>query len=274
MRTLQEEIIERFKVKSKIDPKEEIRISIDFIKDYVKKFPFIETLILGISGGQDSTLLGTLGHMACDELKEEGYDCSFIAVVLPYGKQLDETDVMDALKYINPDKKVEINIKDSVDSLVKEFSNNALEITDFNKGNIKARMRMVAQYMVAGDNKGLVLGSDHPAENLMGYFTKYGDGSADIMPLQRLDKRQMKEMLKELNCPSHLYEKAPTADLEDMRPLLKDEEQMGVSYDDIDDYLEGKEISEKSRSIIEKTYINAEHKRQMPITVFDDFWRR
>lgn len=273
MEDLQKQIIDLLKVKKEIDPKEEIRISIDFMKDYVKKYPFFKSFVLGISGGQDSTLLGKLAQMASDELKSEGYDFKFIAVKLPYGIQLDEDDVEDALDYIQPDDIIYINIKEAVDSIVGELNAEAIDVSDFNKGNLKARMRMVSQYLVAGENSGIVLGSDQAAENLMGFFTKYGDGSADLMPLYRLNKRQGREILKELNCPKHLYEKIPTADLEDNKPMEADEVQLKVSYEEIDDYLEGKKISEKSRKIIEDTFIKSMHKRHMPINVYDDFWK-
>ena len=104
------------------------------------------------------------------------------------------------------------------------------------------------------------------------FFTKYGDGGADILPLFRLNKRQGKALLKELGAPEALYLKIPTADLEDDKPLVADEVALGVTYDAIDDYLEGK----KSRKQINKqlkTGIKGQHKRHLPITIFDDFWK-
>lgn len=132
---------------------------------------------------------------------------------------------------------------------------------------------MIAQYALAGEHNGIVLGSDHAAENITGFFTKHGDGAADIMPIWRLNKRQGKELLKELNCPAELYEKVPTADLEEEKPMIPDEEALGISYQDIDDYLEGKEIPEASRIKLEKYFKNSEHKRRMPVTVYDEFWK-
>lgn len=273
MDDIQRKIISYLGVKEKIDPGEEVRKSIDFIKEYVKKHPFFKSLVLGISGGQDSTLLGKLSQMACGELRDEGFDITFIGVKLPYGKQKDQDDVDFALEYIKADRVVDINIKDSVDQLLVQMGNNNIGVGDFNKGNVKARIRMVSQYMVAGEFNGIVLGSDHGAENLMGFFTKYGDGSADLMPLYRLNKRQGREMLKYLSAPKRLYEKVPTADLEDNKPLEPDEVQLGVSYDEIDDYLEGKEINLEAKKIIEDTFFKSMHKRKMPITIFDDFWK-
>ena len=269
----QEKIIEILKVKPRINPSEEIRISIDFIKEYFKKHPFFKSCVLGISGGQDSTLVGKLAQIAVEELREENIEAEFIAVRLPYGKQADEEDALKALDYIAADKVYTVDIKASVDGMVEAMKEAGQEISDYNKGNIKARARMIAQYALAGEHNGIVLGSDHAAENITGFFTKHGDGAADIMPIWRLNKRQGKELLKELNCPAELYEKVPTADLEEEKPMIPDEEALGISYQDIDDYLEGKEIPEASRIKLEKYFKNSEHKRRMPVTVYDESWK-
>src|SRR5690606_2243783 len=120
---------------------------------------------------------------------------------------------------------------------------------------------------------GVVLGTDHSAENVTGFYTKFGDGACDLAPIFRLNKRQGKQLLKELSCPEKLYLKKPTADLEEGRPQLSDEVALGVTYDEIDDYLDGKKINVESRKKIENWYVTTEHKRQQPITVFDDWWK-
>lgn len=275
LRKLQAKIIEQLKVKPEIDPEAEIRRSIDFLKAYLKKFSFIKTLVLGISGGQDSTLAGKLSQMAISELRAETGDneYQFIAVRLPYGNQADEQDAMDAIEFMQADRTMRVNIKDAADAMMSAVENNELTVSDFNKGNIKARQRMIAQYAIAGATHGAVVGTDHAAEAVTGFYTKFGDGGADITPLWRLDKRQGKQMLEVLNAPKHLYEKTPTADLEDNRPALPDEVALGVTYDDIDDYLEGKEIDAKNAEIIENWYLKTQHKRHLPITVYDEFWK-
>ena len=276
MRPLQQDIIEALKVRSHIVAEEEIEASKAFLKDYLKAHPFLQSLVLGISGGQDSTLAGKIAQLAVEELRQEtGNDkLRFIAVKLPYGKQLDETDVMDALAFIQPDQTISVNIKEATDAIVSALEENDSEISDFNKGNIKARQRMVVQYAIAGQTSGAVIGTDHAAESVTGFYTKFGDGAADILPLWRLNKGQGKAMLKVLNCPPHLYEKVPTADLEEDRPALPDEVALGVSYQAIDAYLEGKEINENEAQIIESWYVRSEHKRHLPITIYDDFWKQ
>ncbi|HEL2575516.1 TPA: ammonia-dependent NAD(+) synthetase [Streptococcus suis] len=273
--TLQKTIIQQLGVKPKIDPQEEIRTSIQFLKDYLKKNPFLKTYVLGISGGQDSTLAGRLAQLTMEEMRAEtgDEDYQFIAIRLPYGVQADESDAQAALAFIQPDVSLTINIKDATDAMADAVKSAGLPLSDFNKGNAKARMRMIAQYAVAGERKGAVVGTDHAAENITGFFTKHGDGGADILPLFRLNKRQGKQLLAALGADRKLYDKVPTADLEENKPGLADEVALGVTYNQIDDYLEGKTIDLQAQEIIEGWWKKTEHKRHLPITVFDNFWK-
>ncbi len=275
MMKLQEGIIKELGTKPIIDPKEEIRKSIEFLKAYLRKYPFLKTFVLGISGGQDSSLAGRLAQLTMEEMRQETGDDTykFIAVRLPYGSQADEADAKRALDFINPDVSLSVNIKEAVDAEVAALEEAGVAISDFNKGNIKARQRMITQYGIAGGNQGAVIGTDHAAENITGFFTKFGDGGADILPLFRLNKRQGKMLLKELGAEEALYLKVPTADLEDGKPLISDEVALGVTYDDIDDYLEGKSIDETAQATIENWWNKTQHKRHLPITIFDDFWK-
>ena len=275
MSNLQQQIIEELKVLPTINVDEEIRKTIDFLKDYAKKHAFVKGFVLGISGGQDSTLTGKLTQMAVDELNEEAKEAkySFWAVRLPYGVQADEQDCQDALDFIQPTKIYTVNIKEAVDASVKALADAGVELSDFAKGNEKARERMKVQFSIAAMNGGVVLGTDHAAEAVTGFYTKYGDGGADLVPIFRLNKRQGRQILKQLNCPAHLYEKTPTADLEEDRPSLPDEVALGLTYEQIDDYLEGKDIPEQARKTLEGHYIRSMHKRNLPITIFDTFWK-
>ncbi len=269
--TLQQEIISKLRCKKTINIIEEIEITKKFLKDYILKYPFIKTLVLGISGGQDSTLCGKLCQLAIEELREEtnNNEYKFIAVRLPYGEQFDEKDCQDALEFIKPDEIYTVNIKEAVDASYENLKKAGITISDFAKGNEKARERMKVQYSIATMNNGIVVGTDHAAEAITGFFTKHGDGGVDIAPLFRLNKRQGKILLKHLGCPEHLYLKKPTADLEEDRPGLADEVALGVTYDNIDDYLEGKVLSKEIMNKIENHYIKSEHKRNLPVTIFD-----
>ena len=275
MSTLQNRIIEELKVLPVIDPKEEIRKSVEFLKEYAKKHSFVKGFVLGISGGQDSTLTGKLAQIAVDELNEEAGEAkySFWAVRLPYGTQADEKDCQDALNFIQPTETLTVNVKPAVDAGVASLEAAGVKLTDFIKGNEKARERMKVQFAIAATKGAVVLGTDHAAEAITGFFTKFGDGAADLMPIFRLNKRQGKQLLKELNCPEHLYLKLPTADLEEDRPAIPDEVALGITYEQIDDYLEGKEIPDDARKVLEGFYQRTEHKRNLPITIFDDFWK-
>lgn len=267
MSRMQSIIVNEMKVQPDIDVAQTIEDIKQFIKQYVTSHPFINTLVLGISGGQDSTLVGKLTQLAVNELNENSTKTyQFIAVKLPYGVQRDADEVEDALAFIQPDKIITVNIKAAVDQSVASLKDAGITLTDFQKGNEKARERMKVQYSIASNTGGIVVGTDHSSENVTGFFTKYGDGAADIAPIFGLNKRQGRQLLQYLEAPQHLYEKTPTADLEDDKPQLPDEEALGVTYLDIDDYLEGKPVSHAAAERIEKLYIQNAHKRELAYT--------
>lgn len=273
MHALQSQIMADLNVSPTIDPAAEIRRRVDFLVEYLRRTG-ARGLVLGISGGQDSTLAGKLCQMAVDELAGQGSAADFVAVRLPYAVQRDEDDAQLALAFINPARTVTFNIQPGVDGIATEFAIAAGEpISDFNKGNVKARARMVAQYAIAGQYGYLVVGTDHAAEAVTGFFTKYGDGGTDILPLAGLTKRQGRALLEHLGASSRLYLKAPTADLLDENPGQTDEANLGLSYAEIDDYLEGKQVPDAVATAIENRYRSTEHKRRTPASPFDEWWR-
>ncbi|MBY6035876.1 ammonia-dependent NAD(+) synthetase [Fictibacillus nanhaiensis] len=271
---LQQTIINELLVNPEIEPKTEIENRVQFLKDYVTKTG-MNGYVLGISGGQDSSLAGKLAQMAMSQLREEtGDDYTFVAVRLPYGVQKDEEDAERALSFIKPDVSLTVNIKSAVDASVKSFNEATdKELSNFLKGNTKARERMKVQYDIAGAYHCLVIGTDHAAEAITGFFTKHGDGACDIVPLFGLNKRQGRALLKELGAEERIYLKVPTADLEDDKPLIPDETALGVTYEEIDDYLEGKEVSRQTKDKIEKRYLQTMHKRHLPASIHDDWWK-
>ncbi|WP_330229173.1 ammonia-dependent NAD(+) synthetase [Nocardia sp. NBC_00508] len=274
MRNLREQIISELGVQPTIEPKTEVRRRIDFLKDYLNATP-ARGFVLGISGGQDSALTGRLCQLAAEELRAEGADATFLAVRLPYGVQADEADARIALRFIQPDRQVVVNVRPSANAAAAEAAS-ALQVDklrDFVRGNIKARERMVIQYALAGQENLLVVGTDHAAEAVSGFFTKYGDGGVDLTPLTGLTKRQGAALLQELGAPPSIWSKVPTADLEDDRPALPDEEALGLRYSEIDDYLEGNEVSAEVAAKVESTYLNTRHKRTVPVTPLDTWWR-
>ncbi|EJG1262719.1 ammonia-dependent NAD(+) synthetase [Staphylococcus pseudintermedius] len=269
MSEMQAMIVEEMKVKPSIDSAETIKEMQHFIEQYLHAHTFVKTLVLGISGGQDSTLAGKLVQLAVENMRNaSGRDVQFIAVKLPYGVQKDADEVEDALNFIQPDRILTVNIKPAVDQSVQSLQEAGIVLSDFHKGNEKARERMKVQYAIAANTSGIVVGTDHSAENITGFFTKHGDGAADIAPLFGLNKRQGHQLLQYLGAPAHLYEKVPTADLEDDKPQLPDEEALGVTYEAIDNYLEGKGVSPEDAAVIERHYVRNAHKRELAFTRF------
>lgn len=271
---LQKKIVKALGTRALIDSVKEVESRVTFLADYLSATG-LDSYVLGISGGQDSTLAGKLAQMAVEKLREDGGNGEFFAVRLPYGVQSDAHDVDVALEFIAPDHTLDINIKEGVDALSAATAT-ALgldSLGDFNKGNVKARARMIAQYAVAGEHRGLVIGTDHAAENITGFFTKFGDGASDILPLWGLNKSQGAELLRHLGAPDSTWKKVPTADLEEDRPALPDEEALGVTYPEIDAYLRGEEISDAAQRVIERYWRINEHKRHLPVTPLDTWWR-
>lgn len=257
------------------DAKVAVRKRIDYLKNSLRNTG-LKALVLGISGGVDSTTAGRMAQIACEELRAEGYQAQFVAVRLPAGVQKDEADAQEAIRFINADKTLTVNVGEASTNLsiqgVNEFKKQGEEITeaqaDFNKGNIKARLRMVAQYQIAAMYGGLVLGTDHNSEGIVAFYTKFGDGACDLIVLNGLNKRQVRLCAKELGAPSVLWSKAPTADLEELNPGKLDDEGFGFPYDVLDDFLEGKEVDKEIEQKIMVKYIQGAHKRN-PIPQFN-----
>jgi len=264
MNLQRQEIIRNLGVQPEINVKQEIEWRTRFLADYLGRSG-LKGFVLGISGGQDSLLAGIIAQKAVQQIRDQGNEAIFHAVLLPYGSQTDRDDALLAIETIQPDKVHDFNIKHGVDGLAQDFATaEGRPISDYDKGNVKARMRMIAQYAIASDQKLLVVGTDHAAEAVTGFFTKYGDGGADILPLSGLSKRQGKALLRELGAPEQFMTKAPTADLLDVKPGQTDESELGLTYDMLDDYLEGKVIDDVVARKIEARYSATRHKRAEP----------
>jgi NAD+ synthase len=249
------------------DAAAEIERRIAFIADYLDTSG-METLVLGISGGVDSTTAGRLCQLAVERLRARGRAARFIAMRLPHGQQRDEADAQAALEFIRPDEIITTDIRPAAEGMLASlkaglaFASAAQE--DFVFGNIKARQRMIAQYAVAGARRGLVVGTDHAAEAVMGFFTKFGDGACDLAPLTGLTKRRVRAIASHLGAAQRLVQKVPTADLEELRPQLPDEAAYGITYAQIDDFLEGQPVAPEAVEVIRRFYTASVHKRRLP----------
>jgi NAD+ synthase len=276
-------VIEEMRVLPKIDVNFEVERRVNFIKAQLIKSG-MRVLVLGVSGGVDSCTLGRLAQLAVNQLNQgqtnlqDTNKYQFIAIRLPYNIQADEIDAQASIDFIQPSHSLTVNVQPGVDAIdiqtrMAMQSTNLLPDSaskqDFVKGNVKARTRMVTQYQVAGLLDGLVLGTDHSAENITGFYTKYGDGACDLAPLFGLNKRQVRQIAEFLGAPQNIVHKAPTADLETLAPQKSDEQALGMSYEQIDDFLEGKlvadDIVERLVAIFEKT----QHKRIPIPTIYD-----
>ncbi|MGW1135756.1 ammonia-dependent NAD(+) synthetase [Streptomyces griseoluteus] len=265
----QKEIALDLQVSESFDPEQEIERRTAFLAERLTSTG-LRSLVLGISGGVDSTTAGRLCQLAVERARAAGHEATFYAMRLPYGVQADEADARRALDFIRPDRTLTVDIRPASDAALEAVVAGGVVFRDeyhqdFVQGNIKARQRMIAQYAVAGAQDGLVVGTDHAAEAVSGFFTKYGDGAADVVPLTGLTKRRVRALADALGAPTELVWKTPTADLETLDPGKSDESALGVTYDDIDDLLEGKPVPDPAYTTIVDRYHRTEHKRQLPL---------
>lgn len=268
-RALQLKIGQSLGVGDAFDAQAEIERRVEFLAALLRTTG-ARALVLGISGGVDSMTAGCLSQRAVQRVRDEGADARFVAMRLPYGTQLDEADAQAGLGVIQPDEILTVDVRPAADAMLAAIQASGQTFRDaaqqdFLHGNIKARQRMIAQYAVAGARGGLVVGTDHAAEALMGFFTKFGDGAADVTPLAGLNKRRVRMLASAMGAPDPLVFKVPTADLELLKPLKPDEDAFGVSYEQIDDFLEGRDVSPEAFAIIVDTWRRSAHKRALPI---------
>ncbi|MGX1853325.1 ammonia-dependent NAD(+) synthetase [Streptomyces sp. NPDC055299] len=268
-KALQQEIARDLQVTASFDAEQEIERRVAFLTARLTSTG-LRALVLGISGGVDSTTTGRLCQLAVERARAAGHEAAFYAMRLPYGVQADEKDARRALEFIRADRELTVDIRPASDAALQAAMDGGLLFRDahhqdFVQGNIKARQRMIAQYAVAGAHDGLVVGTDHAAEAVSGFFTKFGDGAADVVPLTGLTKRRVRAVAAALGAPAELVHKVPTADLETLDPGKPDEDALGVSYDQIDDFLEGGPVDATAAQAIIRRYRLTEHKRALPI---------
>ena len=218
---------------------------VNWIKDEVTKAN-CKGIVIGLSGGVDSSVVAALGKKA--------FPNNSIGVYLPIGNM--GQDLIDAELLAK-----KIKIKTQTIDLTDTFNaiSKATPVkTKLSVANMKPRLRMTALYAIAQENGYLVLGTDNAAEWILGYFTKYGDGGVDLLPIIHLTKGEVKDMAKELKLPKVVYTKKPTAALWEGQ---SDEEELGYSYDSVDKYLKGEKIDKDTYDKIEHQIKITKHKR-------------
>lgn len=261
----QQEIIHALGVKPVIDVEVEIRKRVDFLKQSMRNSG-TTGLLIAISGGLDSAVAAGLCKLATDELAAEtGMDYRTLGVFQPYGTQEDIDHSYATAKALRLKYTVETNIEEAVDEITieTEYALKSIGVHRHlsipGKGNIKARTRMVIQYALAFEQNMLVVGTDHASESLIGFYTKWGDGAVDVNPLKTLHKRQIRMLAERLGVPREVIDKIPTAGLWDGQT---DEKELGISYDDNCDFLEGKKVAPEVQAKLERMYAKSAHKRE------------
>ena len=221
-----------------------------FLKDYLEDSR-CDTYVLGVSGGVDSSLCAAIAKSA---VGKERLHC----LIIPINSSKEDVD--DALTLVK-DLDLKYTVIDATETFnkyVETFSSSGIEFDRSTLGNLKARMRMAILYAVAQKEKGLVIGTDNADERYVGYYTKHGDGACDILPIAYLVKSEVVEASKIYGIRASLAERIPTAGLYEGQT---DEKEMGVTYQDLDAFLLGKDIAEAPKNRIAYLHKISEHKR-------------
>ncbi len=206
----------------------------------------MDGVIVGLSGGVDSSVVAALAKKA--------FPNNSLGVYLPINNMgQDLVDAKEVAKAIS----IETQLIDLTESF-KAMKDTVKLTSKLATANLKPRLRMTALYAIAQEKRYLVLGTDNAAEWILGYFTKYGDGGVDLLPIVHLTKGEVKDMAKELNLPEVVWTKKPTAALWEGQT---DEEELGFSYDEVDKYLKNETIDSWTLEKIKKQINITNHKR-------------
>lgn len=239
---------------------EKISKLVEWLREQVKRAG-LNGAIVGISGGIDSAVVTHL-------IKRAFPDHSLGLIMPCKSNPKDQEDALKVVESSGIDHLV-IDLTETHKTLFNEIETKLKEKNEWNEeaaklgdANTRARLRMTTLYAVANNFRYIVVGTDNAAEWYTGYFTKYGDGGVDLVPLVHFTKGEVREMAKILGVPEEIIHKAPSAGLWEGQT---DENEMGTTYEMIDKFLKGEEIPEKDRNIIEDLHKRSEHKRRLAI---------
>lgn len=225
-------------------------VIVKFLSDYREKC-HVDGYVLGLSGGVDSSLVAALAKKAVGKDK-------LMCIMMPIDSH--PSDLDDAIKVAEA---LDLNYlvmdgSQSFHATVDEFLRQGVALDKMSLSNLKVRIRMTMLYAYGQTHHMLVLGTDNMDERYTGYFTKYGDGAADLLPIVYLTKGEVVAAAKMLGVPTSLAERVPSAGLFEGQT---DEKEMGIKYADLDKYLLGGEVDEKIKERIEHLHRVSEHKR-------------
>ena len=240
-----------------------------FVKDYVEKCG-AEGVVLGVSGGLDSSATAALASLSLGGHK-------LLGIAMPEEETYDVTDIQHAKLLA---KKFGFNLQIVDISSILKACFQSLPIYDaadkLSKGNVKARIRMVYLYYYANKLNRLVCGASDKSEIMMGYFTKWGDGAADISPIMDLYKTQVRQLALHIGVPAEIVAKPPSPRL---WPNQLAEKELGIKYETLDlilfgleHFMKPKEIAEqlnlpiKLVEDVKRRWLATEHKRRLPLT--------
>ena len=219
-----------------------------FLKDYLES-NHLDSYVLGLSGGVDSSLVAAIARKAV------GKDRLYCYAIDIESNPQDIIDAKEVAKQLDINLEV-INLTDTYHEYLKGLKGD--EFIRLTKSNLKVRMRMAALFAYAQEKRGLVLGTDNADERYVGYFTKYGDGAADVLPIVHLIKAEVREAAKYYGVSEILAHRVASAGLFEGQT---DEKEMGITYADLDNFLLGKEIGKAAKERIEHLHKISEHKR-------------
>ena len=233
----------------------------DFLKEYLVS-SHQDGYVLGLSGGVDSSLVAAIARKAVGKDK-------LMCIMMPIDSH--PSDLEDAKKVAEAldVRYIILDGSESYHASLEEFKKQGIELDKMSRSNLKVRIRMTLLYAYGQTHRYLVLGTDNADERYTGYFTKYGDGAADVLPIVYLVKNEVVEAAKLLGVPTTLAERTPSAGLFEGQT---DETEMGVTYKDLDNYLLGGKIDAKVQERIEYLHKISEHKRS-PIPMPEEFKR-
>jgi len=212
-------------------------------------------IVYGNSGGKDSALVGILCKAACENT---------VGLIMPctssrnYGT--DKTDAELVAGQFGIAAQI-VDLTDAKNELLKSLGEKTA-LSDTAMANIAPRLRMAVLYAVAASKNYLVAGTGNRSEGHMGYFTKWGDGAFDFNPIADLTVSEIYELLRYVNAPESIIQKAPSAGLLDQQT---DEAEMGISYRSIDKFLLYGTANKEDTAIIDKYHKSSAHKRSMPV---------